>query len=91
MNSLKRFVGACLFSILAVPVSFAQVRLPQLVNNGMILQRDAKINIWGWASPGEKLVVKFNSKTYRVTANADSTWRIILPPFKSRRPLYHGY
>ena len=31
-----------------------QVRLPQLIKDSMVLQRDAKIKIWGWASPGEK-------------------------------------
>ncbi len=44
--------------LLTVQFSIAQVRLPQLIGDGMVLQRDAKINIWGWASPGEKVSIK---------------------------------
>ncbi len=41
----------------------ANVLLPVLISDGMVLQRDTKILIWGWAAPGEKVVVKFNRKT----------------------------
>jgi hypothetical protein len=37
--------------------AYSEIRLPQLVSDGMVLQRDAKVNIWGWASPGEKVTV----------------------------------
>ena len=36
---------------------FAQVRLPQFISDGMVLQRDVPVKIWGWASPGEKVTV----------------------------------
>ncbi|CAM3817753.1 sialate O-acetylesterase [Mucilaginibacter galii] len=64
----------------------AQVRLPQLVSDGMVLQRDAKINLWGWASPGEKLSVKFNGKTVRTAAGADGKWATALPAQKAGGP-----
>jgi len=37
--------------------SFCQARLPRLVRDSMILQRDTKVKIWGWASPKEKIKV----------------------------------
>ena len=46
---------------------FAQVKLPRLVRDSMILQRDIKINIWGWASKNEKVSIKFNGKSYKTT------------------------
>jgi sialate O-acetylesterase len=55
---------------LLVPLLFlnyfvsAQVRLPSLISDGMVLQRDANLNIWGWAAKGEKLTIRFNDKSY---------------------------
>lgn len=44
---------------LVFQTAFSQVKLPRLVKDSMILQRDTKINIWGWAAKGEKVNVKF--------------------------------
>ena len=64
----------------------AQVRLPQLVRDSMILQRDARINIWGWASAGEKVAVRFNNKTYRTTTGDDGKWALQLAPTRAGGP-----
>src|SRR6187549_2641923 len=40
----------------------AQVKLQRLVRDSMILQRDTRLNIWGWAAKNEKINIKFNSK-----------------------------
>ncbi len=52
----------------------------------MILQRDANINIWGWASKGEKITITFNQKKYHTTANEQGTWTTILPKTKAGGP-----
>jgi len=44
--------------------SFCQVKLPRLVRDSMVLQRDAKVKIWGWASPKEKIKISFQNKNY---------------------------
>ena len=64
----------------------AQVRLPRLVRDSMILQRDVNIKIWGWAAKDEKVNVKFNSKTYKTKTAADGKWLITLPPMKAGGP-----
>jgi sialate O-acetylesterase len=51
----KIFLG--LFFLAITLVVSAQVRLPQLISDGMILQRDVPVKIWGWASPGEKVTI----------------------------------
>jgi sialate O-acetylesterase len=61
-------------------VSSAQVRLPRLIRDSMVLQCDQKINIWGWASPREKLTIRFNNKTYRTTTGNDGKWTVQLNP-----------
>lgn len=65
---------------------FGQVRLPQIVRDSMVLQRDTKINVWGWASRGEKVSVLFNKKKYSTKTNADGKWTIVLPPTKAGGP-----
>jgi len=85
--SIKLFAAVfCHLSILTSLHCSAQVRLPQLVSNGMVLQRDAKINIWGWAAAGEKVTVKFNGKSYRTTTLASGKWIIALNPMKAGGP-----
>jgi len=64
----------------------AQITLPQIIRDSMILQRDAKINIRGWASKGEKINVKFNGKTYSTKTGEDGKWKVQLPPMKAGGP-----
>ena len=64
----------------------ATVRLPRLVSDGMVLQRDAAVIVWGWAAPQEAVSVAFLGKTYRATAGADGKWRIQLPHLKAGGP-----
>jgi len=56
------------------------------VRDSMILQRDSKINIWGWASPNEKINIKFNGKNYKATTGADGKWLAQLQPMKAGGP-----
>jgi sialate O-acetylesterase len=52
----------------------------------MVLQRDTKLTIWGWAAVGEKVTVRFKDKTYAATTGADSTWSVALPALKAGGP-----
>ena len=64
----------------------SQIRLPKLISDGVILQRNEKIKIWGWASPKEKIKLEFKSKTYSIKANQKGNWAIILPAQKAGGP-----
>src|SRR5690242_845899 len=72
--------------LLSHPCLKAAIRLPKMVSDGMVLQRDAKLNIWGWASPGEKITVKFNHKTGSATTDAGGKWTVALPAMKAGGP-----
>ncbi|UOQ77348.1 hypothetical protein MUN84_01075 [Hymenobacter sp. 5516J-16] len=75
---------AVLGSYLLAPTDTkAQVRLPKLVSDGMVLQRDTNVNIWGWAAPGEKVALKFNGQTYQTATGKDGKWQISLPALKA--------
>jgi sialate O-acetylesterase len=57
---------------------FADVSLPAVFSNNMVLQRDIKIPVWGWASPGEKVTVVLGKKQAKVKADSDGYWRVDL-------------
>jgi sialate O-acetylesterase len=85
MKFFIKAITTCVVSLIILS-SFAQVKLPQLVGDSMVLQRDMKINIWGWASTGEKVRVKFNGKIYKTTTGNDGKWILQLLPTKAGGP-----
>jgi sialate O-acetylesterase len=64
----------------------AQVRLPNLIAEGMVLQRDTRVNIWGWASPGEKINITLAGRQITTQASAEGKWSVALPPTKAGGP-----
>lgn len=64
----------------------AQVRLPSLISDGVVLQRDSKIKLWGWASAGETVVLTFKNKKYKAQTGTDGKWGILLPAQKAGGP-----
>jgi sialate O-acetylesterase len=67
-------------------LSSAQVRLPALVRDSMVLQRDVPLNVWGWASPGEAISIRFMGKRFKTTTTHDGRWAVKLPPLKAGGP-----
>lgn len=63
-----------------------QVRLPKIVSDGMVLQRDTKVKIWGWAAKNEKISITFNKKIYKTNADANGNWLVWLPAMKAGGP-----
>ncbi|MCC9063543.1 sialate O-acetylesterase [Flavobacterium piscisymbiosum] len=64
----------------------AQIKLPRLISDGMVLQRDTKVKIWGWASAKEKIELTFDNKTYKAITNAEGKWLVVLPSQKAGGP-----
>lgn len=64
----------------------ANIRLPRLISDGMILQRDAKVNIWGWADPAESISISIDGKTYECIADANGSWKTTLKAHKAGGP-----
>lgn len=87
--SILKVLRSILLLTLSPLISFsvtAQVRLPRLVSNGMVLQRDADINIWGWAAPHEHVEINFLDNTYQSAANENGYWSIALKKLKAGGP-----
>ncbi len=75
-----------IIAIFQIYVGAAQVRLPRLVRDSMVLQRDQPLPIWGWASPGERVTITHKGKKYTGTTNASGSWKIMLPPMPAGGP-----
>ncbi|HUH19034.1 sialate O-acetylesterase [Albibacterium sp.] len=76
----------CLILIFSTSSAFADIKLPQLISDHMVLQRDIKLKIWGWASPKEKISVDFNGKKGKAVTDADGNWSLELPAMKAGGP-----
>ena len=84
-KAMKRF--SILFAmILAVLNAFGAVRIPSVLSDGMVLQRNRPITVWGWAESGESFEVAWNGNLYTVVAETDGTWQLELPAMPAGGP-----
>jgi sialate O-acetylesterase len=86
MNTSLKLKNLILFLFLIPVISYSQVRLPKLISDGMVLQRETNVKIWGWASADEKIVIQFIGSTYHTTANSNGEWEVMLPELKAGGP-----
>ena len=84
MNLKRIFLSVVVLAV--VTVTYGAVRLPQLFQSGMVLQRGQTVPVWGWANSGESVTVTFLKKTYSTTADADGCWRVNMPAMKAGGP-----
>ncbi len=59
--------------------AFGKIRLPRLISDGMVLQANAPVRVWGWASASEAIAVHFLDAHYSTTADDSGRWEIMLP------------
>ena len=83
---IKKLLIVLLAIICVSSTTNAEIRLPQLFQSGMVMQRGKPIPIWGWADKGEQVTVTFLKKTYTTTADDQGRWRIDLPKMKAGGP-----
>lgn len=68
-----------LLLLAAIAAARADVRLPAIFGDHMVLQQDAPLPVWGDADADEEIVVSFAGREARTRAAADGTWRVTLP------------
>ncbi|MBN2137544.1 MAG: hypothetical protein JW720_07040 [Sedimentisphaerales bacterium] len=73
--------------LLLAGVAFADIRLPAVIGDNMVLQQGKQIAIWGWAEAGEEVMVSvsWESMQWGVTADKDGKWQ-----FKMNSPAAGG-
>jgi sialate O-acetylesterase len=66
--------------------SNAEVKLPKVFTNDMVLQRDIPIKIWGWADKRETIAITFLNETVEVKADRKGHWTAELKPAEAGGP-----
>lgn len=79
-------LAICSVAIFAAQEAAAEVRLPKLVSDGVVLQRNEPIKLWGYADAGESVEIVFLKKKYNVVADADGNWSVDIPQQKAGGP-----
>ena len=89
MQRMRHVVMAAAWVVLAAAATaaVADVKLPAVIGDHMVLQQGMKVPIWGWAEAGEKVTVKVGGRSATATTGNDGCWRVNLEPLKAGGPL----
>jgi sialate O-acetylesterase len=63
-----------------VTIANADVKLPAIISDNMVIQADKEIKIWGWAEPNEKITVAIDKQTVNTKADDNGKWLVKLKP-----------
>ena len=81
---MKRCIGSLAVLALALALAAsgarAEVRLPGVFSDHMVLQRDLAVPLWGTAAPGEEVTVAFAGQSKKAKADPDGKWKLALDP-----------
>jgi len=82
-----RVVASFLLATCCVSVALAEVKLPAVIGNNMLLQRDLPVPIWGWAEKGEEVTVAVAGQSVKAKAGENGRWQLTLEKLKVGDPL----
>ncbi len=72
-------LSAAMSLVLAFPL-WADVKMPAIFGDHMVLQQDIALPVWGTADPGENVTVTVGSETGSAVADANGKWSVKLKP-----------
>jgi sialate O-acetylesterase len=84
----RRCLALALLAYLAGPDMAARgdVKVPAIFGPHMVLQRDQKDRVWGWAEPAEEITVKIGGQSKTSKAGSDGSWQVILDAMPAGGP-----
>lgn len=77
---------ACLALLNLTSLAEANLKLPSVFGDHMVLQRDIEIPVWGWGDPGDKIKVSLRDQTAETTVGENGKWRVNLKPEAVGKP-----
>ncbi|MEJ2618522.1 MAG: sialate O-acetylesterase, partial [Ignavibacteriaceae bacterium] len=87
MNNISKLIRLIfILSFLITVSSYSQVKLPKLISDGMVLQRNAPVKLWGWSAKDEKISLHFIDSTYHITADSNGNWSMTVYDLKAGGP-----
>ena len=85
-NLLTRLFVAWLVCFGLVSLAAADVKLPAVFGDHMVVQCDAPVPVWGWADPGEKVTVTLGGQSKTATADSAGKWSVKLDALSAGGP-----
>ena len=82
---MKRITFLLILAFIATVVSGA-IKLPAILSDGVVLQRDTEFNLSGWANPGEKVKLSFRQKSFNTQTDKNGNWVLKIPAQKAGGP-----
>lgn len=82
---MKKIVLAVTLMLIVFSVQ-AELKLPKIFADNMVLQRNQEVKIWGWADARQRVVVEFQGEKYRVRADSDGKWQLNMDAFPAGGP-----
>ena len=86
MNRNRLTMSILLCGFFVASTAWAEVKLPAIISDHMVLQADVEAPIWGWADPGEEVAVAIGDKSVSCTADKDGKWLVRLPKLAAGGP-----
>ena len=86
MKNLTRLFAAIVLVVLVSPTLRADLNVPKIFSDSMVLQRDQSIPVWGWEDAGTEVHVLFEGEVKKTTAGDDGKWMVRLSPQKAGGP-----
>lgn len=85
-STFAKMMLIAILSAALTSVARGDIRLPALVSDNMVLQRNTKIAVWGWAAPGEVVRVTFQALKTTSKADRDGRWKMLIGPYEAGGP-----
>jgi sialate O-acetylesterase len=85
MRIARQWLPVCIIALF-VQTAVADVKLPAILGDHMVLQRDQPIIVWGWDDPGTNVVVVLNDVKSQVRTGQDGRWQAELPAQRAGGP-----
>lgn len=80
---MRKIIGCVIVLLLSVSSIFAQLTLPNVFTDDMVLQRNQPIHFWGSGTPGTTVEVEFANKLKKTIVKNDSTWSLFFKKQKA--------
>ena len=85
-SELLAVASALLLSLVLQQPARAEVRVPSLIGENMVLQQGPRARVWGWARPGERVSVEVAGRRAQTAADARGRWQVFVGPLKAGGP-----
>ena len=72
-------------ALLTLPLA-AEVKLPAIISDHMLIQQQMPVRIWGKAAAGEKVAVEIHGQHASAVADSSGAWEAFLPPMTAGGP-----